>query len=645
MFQVDLDAQAVVGPVRSRSPTSIAEQGIEGPGQRLPFHDQIQRAFGDHDISGIRAHVGGTATDASRGLGAQAYAYGDHVAFASPPTLDLAAHEAAHVVQQRAGVALKGIDGGAADAYEQHADAVAAAVVQGESAAPLLGRLPSGGATGAAVQRKGEGASAASSATPAPRPKLSGKDLYLVRNADHLWASVGDYLQRIDFPIPDARLRWRDEALFTARLVQALRSSVDLHESAQLLAVLYPAQPYGALDGLVPLDAKGQPLDLAWSPAVGLAIAPLFVDAVVGSLRRLGPRWVAAAEHDPQRAGTLDETKSLVAFESLVTSAPIDASVARALTAGAMVELVGNAKQTTAKPRPLRMLKKFAWQGPKLWNWIRVDDPADATAEEVAQTLWAHAGSNKTGPATSYAYGITAAPPMFGIPPTWAVQFDEPARHAPARVSEGSNEQRLLELAGSSVGDELALAQAGQLHAGQKHASVEQLRTTLGDSATQLNYVIATLAKFKLDAPVATALGWVIVRQTELASATPQDAAKWEGAITQQKAHLATIVAGVQQVATGGNTDAEPIRRVLSTYAHAAGASFMAASCEQLVQSALAAQANLAIQGVRGTASELQASVGQYEQATGHGLDPKRFSNTDDLVARCNELQSQMLAG
>ena len=645
-MQLMMDVSTLGGaPASGRhDPSAIAQRGIQGAGQQLPFREEIQRSFGPHDISQVQAHVGGGAADASRELAAQAYAHGDHVAFATDPTLFIAAHEAAHVVQQRAGVSLKAIDAGSDDAYERHADEVASAVVRGESAAPLFGQLPSGGGGAShAVQRKGEGGPTTASAGPAPR--LGGKELYLSHNADKLWFAVGDYLQRINFPAPDPRLQWRDEPLFTARLVQALRGSVDLRDRSQLLAVLYPAQPFGAIDGLVPLNAQGAPLDLTWSPAVGHAIAPLFVDAVVASQQRLGPRWVAVAEHSPEREGQLNENKSLVSFKALVKSAPMDISVAQALTSAAVVELIGSGKPKSAKPRPLRKLNSFRWQGPKLWNWIKVTEPADATAEEVAATLWAHSGSEKTGPASYYAYGITAAPPLFGIPPTWAIQFEEAKRYAPAKVSEGSQEQRLLEVASSDAADELAVAQASHETGSKEHATVEQLRMALGDCATQLNYLIATLARFKLDAPVTNALRWVLVRQTELASAAPEDAAKWESAIIQQKKQLATIVSGVQQVASSGNPEAEPIKRLLSTYAHAAGVSFMAASCKQLVASALAQQGTLALQGVRGAAADLQESVAQFEQASGHTLDPKRFDNPDDIVARCNELQSQMLAG
>lgn len=116
-----------------------AQAGVKGGGQALPHLDQIQGAFGRHDVSGARAHVGGEAKQASEGIGARAYATGNDVAFAETPDLHTAAHEAAHVVQQREGVQLKGGVGEVGDSYERQADAVADRVVQGKSAEDLLG--------------------------------------------------------------------------------------------------------------------------------------------------------------------------------------------------------------------------------------------------------------------------------------------------------------------------------------------------------------------------------------------------------------------------------------------------------------------------------------------------------------------------
>ena len=131
-----------------------AARGVRGSGGPLPHQAQIQRAFGAHDVSGVQAHVGGAAAQASEAMGAEAYATGDQVAFKSAPSLHTAAHEAAHVVQQRGGVALKGGVGQVGDAYERHADQVADAVVQGKSAEGLLDSYAGGRSGGERVQQR-----------------------------------------------------------------------------------------------------------------------------------------------------------------------------------------------------------------------------------------------------------------------------------------------------------------------------------------------------------------------------------------------------------------------------------------------------------------------------------------------------------
>lgn len=133
---------------------AVAARGTAGGGGALPHLARIQSSFGRHDVTGVAAHAGGAAAEACDELGATAYASGGRVAFASAPDLHTAAHEAAHVVQQRGGVQLKGGIGAARDRYEQHADAVADLVVRGESAEALLdSHAGSGGASGV-VQRR-----------------------------------------------------------------------------------------------------------------------------------------------------------------------------------------------------------------------------------------------------------------------------------------------------------------------------------------------------------------------------------------------------------------------------------------------------------------------------------------------------------
>lgn len=123
-----------------------AEAGVvAGGGSALPFADKIQESFGPrNDVGSIRAHVGGQAGASAGRIGADAYATRNQIAFRGAPNLHTAAHEAAHVMQQRAGVQLFGGVGKEGDAHERNADAVADRVVQGKPAADLL---PKGGGT------------------------------------------------------------------------------------------------------------------------------------------------------------------------------------------------------------------------------------------------------------------------------------------------------------------------------------------------------------------------------------------------------------------------------------------------------------------------------------------------------------------
>lgn len=71
-------------------------------------------------------------------MGTFAYTTNNSIAFKQFPDRHTAAHEAAHIVQQQAGVQLQGGVGRSGDRYEQNADAVAEAVANGHSAEPLL---------------------------------------------------------------------------------------------------------------------------------------------------------------------------------------------------------------------------------------------------------------------------------------------------------------------------------------------------------------------------------------------------------------------------------------------------------------------------------------------------------------------------
>jgi hypothetical protein len=130
-------------------------------------------------------------------MGAEAYATGSSVAFTGAPDLHTAAHEAAHVVQQRGGVQLKGGVGEANDPYERHADAVADQVVQGKSAEATT-RTEYGSSMVAADGR----------VTVAEGRLVADAPLRFVRDADRMRAVAFDggttyaAIERVTFAVP-----------------------------------------------------------------------------------------------------------------------------------------------------------------------------------------------------------------------------------------------------------------------------------------------------------------------------------------------------------------------------------------------------------------------------------------------------------
>lgn len=115
-----------------------ARLGTQGTAQQLPFLKSIQRSFGHHDMSGVKAHTDCFALRGAQMMGARAFAQGNRIAFGERPSLRMAAHEAAHIVQQRSSLHLPGGVGGLHDAHERHADAVADRVAAGQSSESLL---------------------------------------------------------------------------------------------------------------------------------------------------------------------------------------------------------------------------------------------------------------------------------------------------------------------------------------------------------------------------------------------------------------------------------------------------------------------------------------------------------------------------
>ncbi len=160
-----VDKQVQGGGLQVRSPRRIqreARTGLKGASAPLPHGERIQAAFGHHDLTQVRASIGGSTRTANRRMGALAYTSGDRIGFRDAPSLHLAAHEAAHVVQQREGLRLPDNVGQPGDRWEHHADRVADSVIEGKSAEGLLDEVAAPGMLETSLPGADANASAAS---------------------------------------------------------------------------------------------------------------------------------------------------------------------------------------------------------------------------------------------------------------------------------------------------------------------------------------------------------------------------------------------------------------------------------------------------------------------------------------------------
>lgn len=137
------------GSPTPKTTRDMAAEGFSGTSSALPYQSQMESGFGV-SFSGVNVYAGGPAAAANTAMGSEAYAVGQNVAFkSSNPAPEIVAHELAHTLQQGdAGPVQTWRDGSPGDAYEQEADAAAAAVVSGGTASVSL-------KTGPSIQRWG----------------------------------------------------------------------------------------------------------------------------------------------------------------------------------------------------------------------------------------------------------------------------------------------------------------------------------------------------------------------------------------------------------------------------------------------------------------------------------------------------------
>jgi hypothetical protein len=282
----------------------VAAHGVSGTGQPLPHAEAIQRLFGRHDVSDVKAHVGGPAAAAADQLGASAYATGRSVGFRNQPDLHTSAHEAAHTVQQAGGVQLAGGVGRAGDAYERNADEVADAVVAGRPAESLLDPFTTGSRGGAAVQKQ---------AAPYDTTRFTIPPL----PARYTLANITSELKKRQTATPPAIKSWTTagvksgstEEIYVLYAVWQLAKADRWGSEADLVTEVSPGKK-GSIQ--VAIDATGNAVGtLAGAAAPGVAAAAATPAAAITALKT--KYGLADVTGEKGQAWTLDQLNKLSA--------------------------------------------------------------------------------------------------------------------------------------------------------------------------------------------------------------------------------------------------------------------------------------------------------------------------------------------
>ena len=467
-------------------------------------------------------------------------------------------------------------------------------------------------------------------------PVHAGAALYLKINAQDAWQGIAAHLMGVVWPETE-RLTLLSDLAFTRAIGTVLYNWILNFETDDFLAILYPEDPLSLVAAL------GSPEGEPFPAALGLGLGQIFHRVIAAGLRRMGPRYLEAAD-----VGAVES-------DQIATTCPIDRVVARTLTQDGLVSVAASTQKAAGRKAKRKI--SLAWQGahdPTQWNCAR-SEPADATPEEVAEHLRDKYGGGRE--TSFFAAGLASAAPIFVLPSAWAMQVPEAAEHMYGKPNEvpplrdDPPEARLAKLATSRAADTIALAQSPRT----KRDHGVQIDAVLFDCAVQLDDVGSGLARWGLADDVHAARLTVARKQADLAIASPDDRAAWVPVATGQRTRLARISGAVRKVlgaaASMQLTDpsaraADPLRGVLRRYAAAAASAHLANACETLITEAQSAEADLALRALSASMIDLEAARGQAYTATqGRAGIGRVTQTTDATLAEAGVLENTLVNG
>jgi hypothetical protein len=508
---------------------------------------------------------------------------------------------------------------------------------------------------------------------PAPKPRAETQSgmvnarRYLELNAFRTGEAIAQHLVQQRLPQPHPRLAWRNEKLFYQKLFYGLSGILKFQSPFDVAQLLAPGDPYGTVDQHRPLtkavEAPDSKDDMAggavgpwtWSAPVGLAIAQLVEQALIDSLYRLGPRYLGLAEILASDGATVNPA-------DIARSHPMDRFTVGPMCQPGVFAVIAEDKPKTKGPaarldpkRPIT-LTWVGRQDKELWNWVRAS-PADATVEEVSAALFEYMTTHdREARADYYATFLTAAPPMFGIPPQWAKAFEETRDFRPAQIpgADTDPDHQIVALGGSVQADAQALVEIGaagldpkakaQPHPPNEHDNL------VADATAQATALKGMLASWRLGGAADKTLAFLARRRAGGAAA-----AKWVPVLSAQRENLTRIGSGILQLNAAvdqmklsrTSEQAAPLREIMRFYADATACAHLNQSSNRLILRAANAQTSLTARGLGASLRDMDMSVDMMRSGVAEkDYDRRQLSNAAlRLREQATAMQTRMMRG
>lgn len=536
-------------PAESASPNLESRlSSSKGSGSPLSPDTQssMESAMGA-DFSGVRVHTGSEAIQMNRELNAQAFTHGNDIYFGagkydagSSGGQHLLAHELVHTVQQGGGSKLI-----------NNSDLNAGRISKSDS------------------DEQGINA-----------------DDYVDLFMEKIFQGVYNFIRTVVFRQYSAYTQWKVDG--AEYLIYAVLSGVkngnDIPKNI-MRKILEPEKLNSLVDrgryrysksfhhketpDQIDTFETGQgPIE--WFPDVGIEVANTLYRRINESLTRIVPRYIVAKYTAQNTAwasnrATDPSLKPEPQSQHVISSHPVDKLVINGLCTGKVLEvdLQGFREVNPDFEIPDQLVElrpvNFTFLGCKgLWFWLKVEDPKNATSEEVANALFGN---------SEFSYLLTSSVPYFGFKevgyildihreslkaqaadPDALESFHYPsAKEVAGTGARPFNLDPNQELLSSPFADEIALQQAGTVGAEGigKNAIILKVRQNL----LLMNDIIEKANQFGLGSKLTQAKQRLDDLGSNLADEVDETLVyPWDAHSVQQQILLTEILFGLQSV-------------------------------------------------------------------------------------------------